>query len=194
MNRAIRPATFVLALGAAACASTPFDRHFEAGRYAEASVAFSEDSALQSREHPLFRAALTHALPSSPVYQPARARELLERLLALYPRSSHLKDAAYLTALLDEVGRLEKSASESGTAVERLSMRVAELEERGRWLDAMLARQEVQANAYRELTERLDAELRETRAQLRALQDELNRLKEIDLKERRRSGQGGTQR
>jgi hypothetical protein len=192
MNRTHLPAILILALGAAACASTPFDRHFEAGHYAEASLAFSEDSALQRSERPLFRAALAHALPASPVYQPARARALLERLLALYPKTSHLQDAAYLAALLEEIDRLENSASQSGAEVERLSRRVAELEERSRWLDAMLSRQEAQANAYRDLTERLDAELRETRAQLRALQDELNRLKEIDLKARRRSGQGSS--
>lgn len=188
MNRALLPAILMVALGAAACASTPFDRHFEAGRYAEASVAFSADSALQRSERPLFRAALAHALPASPVYQPARARELLDRLLALYPKSSHRHDATHLAALLEEIDRLETSASESGAEIERLNRRVAELEERARWLDAMLSRQEVQANASRELTERLDAELRETRAQLRTLQDELTRLKEIDLKERRRSG------
>jgi hypothetical protein len=178
----------ILALAPAACATSQFDRHFEAGQYTEASRLFAEDSALQRREQALFRTALVYALPASPVYQPTLARDLFERLLTLYPKTSYRSDVAFLTGLLDEVERLETTAADRSVELERLTRRLDEVEERARWLETLLERQELQSSIFRELAERLELELRETRAQLGTLQDELERLKEIDLKARPRPG------
>jgi hypothetical protein len=190
MNRSYLLAILCCALGLTACATSQFDRHFEAGQYLEVSRLFAEDSALQRREQALFRTGLVHALPASPVYQPDLAREIFDRLLTLYPNTSYRTGVAFLTGLLDEVRRLETTAADREAEITRLTLRIEEVEERARWLETLLERQELQSNVFRGLTERLELELRETKAQLQLLQDELDRLKEIDLKERRRTGQG----
>jgi hypothetical protein len=190
MTRAQFVVALCCALAPTACATTQFDRHFEAGEYLEASRLFAADSALQRREQALFRAGLVYALPASPVYEPALARDLFERLLTLYPKTDYRTGVAFLDGLLGELLRLERTAAERELEVQRITNRIAEAEERARWLEAMLERQELQATTFRDLTERLEAELRQTRGQLLLLQEELDRLKEIDLKERRRPGPG----
>lgn len=183
-----------LALGSAlalsSCATSQFDRHFEAGQYLEASRIFAEDSALHRHEQALFRAGLVYALPASPVYEPTLAQELFERLLTLYPKTGYRTRIAFLNGLLTEVQRLERSAAERELEIRRITRRITEVEERARWLESLLERQELQTSTFRDLTERLETELRQARNQLHTLQEELDRLKEIDLKERRRPGQG----
>lgn len=190
MRRTPVIAALGLALMPIACATSQFDQHFEAGRYLEASRIFAEDSALQRREQALFRAGLVYALPASPAYEPTLAQDIFERLLTLYPKSGYRSRVTFLTGLLAEVQRLEQNAAAREAEMRRIRERMLETEERARWLEAMLERQELQTNTFRDLTERLDAELRQAREHLRTLQEELDRLKEIDLKERRRPGQG----
>jgi hypothetical protein len=192
MNRALAIAALGCALASAACATSQFDRHFEAGQYLEASRLFAQDSALHRNEQALFRTGLIYALPASPVYQPALAQEIFQRLLTLYPKTSYQTRIAFLNGLLTEVQRLELTTVERELEIQRLTLRIDEVEDRARWLETLLERQELQTNTFRGLTERLEMELGETRAQLRALRDELDRLKEIDLRERRRAGQGTT--
>jgi hypothetical protein len=189
MKRALVVAALGCALAPAACATSQFDRHFEAGQYLEASRIFAEDSALQRREQAIFRAALVYALPASPVYEPTLARALFERLLTLYPKTEYRTHIAFLNGLLVEVQRLELTAAEREAELRRIALQIAQLEEHARWLESTLERQELQTNTFRDLTERLETELRQTRGQLYLLQEELDRLKEIDLKERRRPGQ-----
>lgn len=190
MKRIISVGAITGALALGACATNQFDRHFEAGEYLEAHRAFEEDSTLQRHERVLFRTGLIHALPASPVYEPALAQEIFTRLVTLHPRTSYRTEVAFLTGLLAEVRRLETELREREREINRLEGRIEEAREHAEWLEKLLARQELQADAFRALTERLEAELHKTRIQLSTLQEELDRLKEIDLKERRTTGQG----
>jgi septal ring factor EnvC (AmiA/AmiB activator) len=181
IHRSAIPALVAL-LGAAGCASSQFDRLFDAGNYAEAARVFESDPSLQGDERALFRVALAHAVPGSEVYRPAHARELLGRFLTLYPESSRRGEASRILALLQELERSERRAAERDEETRTLRGRIAELQDRIDWLEASLERQERQANLFREITERLEEDLRRAEEQIRALQEELARLKEIDLK------------
>lgn len=192
MTRLLLPGILSCALAVGACATSQFDRHFEEGRYEELGRLFESDSALQRDEQSLFRAGVAHALPSSPIYQPEVASELFDRLLTLHPKTSYRTRVEVLRGLLNEVVRLESAAGAREAEIEQLTRQGEEARERIAWLESLLERQEAQANIFRGLAERLEAQLRDTKSQLESLQEELQRLKEIDLKERRRSGQGTT--
>src|SRR5690625_5422464 len=81
MRDSLRTFTLFLVLSLGACATSRFDQHFEAGEYTAASRIFEQESALREDEDALFRAGLIYALPTSPVYDPARARALFDELI-----------------------------------------------------------------------------------------------------------------
>lgn len=185
MTRLLLTGILSCAITLSACATSQFDRHFAEGRYEELGRLFESDSALQRDEHALFRAGVAHALPTSPIYRPEVASEIFDRLLTLHPKTSYRGEAELLGALLDELLRLQMTADQRAAEIERLTREEAEARERIAWLRSLLEKQEVQTNLFRGLAERLEEELRETRSRHKSLQEELERLKEIDLRDRR---------
>ncbi|HLU25720.1 MAG TPA: hypothetical protein VKZ58_08445 [Longimicrobiales bacterium] len=181
----------LLLLGAAGCATTEFDRHFEANRFDAAARVFARDSSLHGQDRALFRAGIAHALPNSPVYSPQLARSLLERLVAQHPRSSYRDDAERLLALLREIERFDALAASREAELERRNGEIERLHEQIAWLEARFEVQEKVIEVLRQVIERLESGAREKEARIRALQEELDRLKEIDLKPPR-SGDGGS--
>lgn len=172
----------LLFLGAAGCATTEFDRHFEARRYDAAARVFAGDSALQEHDRALFRAGLAHALPLSPVYSPELARSLLERLVVLHPRSAYRDGAERILALLGEIERLDAIAASREAELDKRGDEIDRLHKQIAWLEARFEVQETVIDALRQVIERLESEARDKEGRIRALQDELDRLKEIDLK------------
>lgn len=187
----MHPLRFCLALivcaAAAGCAARPFDRHFEAGRYAEAASIFAADSALHRDERALYRAATLHAIPGSATYDPERARELLHRMLMLKPDGDHAAAARRLLAFVDEIRRLDATATRLRQQVDSIAARLAEVEQDRNSLQDMLSRERQQVDLLRTLAQRLETDLRTTEARLRIMRDDLERLKEIDL-QRLRAG------
>lgn len=120
LARGALAAGLLTSLVAAACGAKEFDRHFEAGRYAEAAEAFEADSTLHDKERPLFRAAVAHALPGSPAHDPAKARSLLERLLSSHPGTSHRTEATWILALLNYAEEWRRSARRLRTELDQL--------------------------------------------------------------------------
>lgn len=160
----------ILALfGSVGCATSQFDRHFEAQRYAEAARVFEADSSLKEKERALYRIGLAYALPRSPIHQPKLAREHFEKLLTLFPGTSYRGEVGRLLELLGEMEELESHAAKRDAEVKELTAEIAKLQGQARALEATL---------------------REREGQLRALQEELKRLKEIDLKPSRPAGKG----
>ncbi len=185
----LRPTlALTLATACAACATRPFDVHFEAGRYDEAVRTFQTDTALHRDERALLRAAIAHAVPTSGAYRPDRARELLRRLLTLYPDGKHGRDARTLLALLDELDLAAIEAQRLRQRVDSLRLRVSELEAERHALQTLLERERNQADLLRILAERLESNLRRTEYELRMLNDDLQRLKEVDLERLRSRG------
>jgi hypothetical protein len=171
-----------------ACATSAFDREFEAGQYAAARRIFEADSSLQRHEQSLFRAGLVHAFPGTSAYDPQKARQLFDRLLTLYPESSYGSSVRYLTVFMDEVDRLEKGTALRDEQIKQINNRIEELQERNLWLESLREKLEFQVDTFGGLAVNLEKELRETRFRLRVLREELERLKEIDLKTRRPPG------
>lgn len=162
------------------CASSPFDRHFDARRWSDAAAVFNEDSALHDHPRTLYRAALMHATPGSEVYDPALARTLLDRLLGAGAQGGPARDPAVRTlhAVLLEFERDREVATlridSIGAEAERLRTEVGELETR-------LEREQQTNENLGHVIQRLTAELRAREEQLVRISEELAQLKAIDL-------------
>lgn len=182
----LRTCVLTGALLSSACASSQFDRHFEARRWSAAADAFAADSSLHFREPTLFRAALLHATPRSETYDPARARELLERLMDLHPGTSRRETVQGMIALLDEVERVRIESALREQEVRRelaiLNGEVVRLRDDIASLESRFQAREEENDLLRRITARLEADLREREYRLRLLTEELDRLKEIDLR------------
>ncbi len=170
-TRAVLPflAALAAALALAACASTPpLERALRARDYDEVARLFDADSALRANEHALYFTALSRATPGSPTYDPARARRELDTLLARFPRTVHRTDALRLDTLLTRVSRLTAD-----------TLRLAhDLALAGQRADALDARLDEQHHTILQLL----ADIKRTDSQLKAVQEELERLKAVDLR------------
>lgn len=163
-------AALLVTAAVAACASNraATEPPLELGRIVEEARALDSDSSLWNNDAALFRAALAHALPQSSLYRPAQAREYLDRLIQRFPRSPRREEALHLDAVLSEVARLDSHNTQSEVQIQRLDARV----------DSLQARLEDQ----RQASSQLQADIHRRDVQIKALQDELERLKAIDLK------------
>ena len=183
----LKPIVTILAVAAAsalatACATAPFDELYEARDYTAAARVFQDDPSLQTDARTLYRAAMIHASPHRPTYDAEAARELLQRLLIAHPGSDYDEDARRTLALLDELKRREddvvRLAAEAGTLtaeVERLRQLIDRLDERAE-------QQAEQIELLGQVVQRLEIEIRARDRRIRALQDELDQLKAIDLR------------
>lgn len=173
----------VLVLGCAvllsACATSAFDRHFDARRWSDAAAAFTEDSALHEHPRTLYRAALMHATPGTDLYDPARASTLLDRLFTTGTGGPAADPAVRtLHAVLVELERDRSAAAlnlDSITAeADRLRTEVDELE-------ARLVHEKQATQNLSQVVQRLTSELRAREEQLVRISEELAQLKAIDL-------------
>ena len=176
--RAIATAGAIVSMWA--CASRPFDRLLSEHRWADAAQVFAADSTLANDEHALYSAAVLFGTPARPTYDPERARTLFRRLLATFPNSTHVADAADRVALLDEVLRARNGIAR----VRELETRIAELTAQQGRLRAGLDSAQTQGDLARRNAARLEADVRDRDEQLRALRLELKQLTAIDLKPR----------
>ena len=171
----------LVAAAPAACAHAPsaFERALDDGRLVEAARMFDQDSALWRDEDAVFRTAVARAMPGSPIYDPLHAHAELQTFLARFPQSRHRAEAIHLDALLTQL-RLLSNQNRS------LALRADSLAER---MDSLAARTDsanARAAEQRKMTLQLQADLRRSEAQLKSVQDELDRLKAIDLRLSRR--------
>lgn len=169
-----------------ACATvTDFDRLFEAREYRAAARAFGDNPSLLDRDRALFRAALVYGLPDSPVFDPIVARTLLERLLERHSGSTHRDEARRLLALVKQIEAERAAAAEQRRALERriedLRNETESLRRQLAWLSVRFQLQEGQTQLLQRLSDMLEADLEARKQRIRALQDELERLKAIDL-------------
>lgn len=172
----------MVALVLAGCARTTlFERYVADQNWIAAAREFAADSSLVGRERTLYQAGVIFGTPGLPTYQPVKSRELLNSLLVRFPESPHRWDATARLLLIDEVFRMERTA----TAREReLETRIATLTGETRELRARIDSATAQGDSLRAAVSRLEADRREKEEQIKALRLELQRLKEIDLKPR----------
>lgn len=107
--------------------SNAFHRQFEAGDYHAAMESFRADSSLHDDEEALYRRGLLYTLPSSPFYDPGRARDALRELLERHPDTEHRDEADHLLGLLEEIQGLGNRVSDLRTRLEQL--KAVDLEE-----------------------------------------------------------------
>lgn len=121
---AVRAGAIALIVSASllgACASgsgpdvaRPFDVHYGAGEWAAAVSAFEADSSLRADDWALYRAALIYARPDGDLYDGEAAVRLLDVLLERHPASPYATTARVVRQLVAETGRAEESAEETG--------------------------------------------------------------------------------
>lgn len=172
-----------------ACASTQFDRYFDAHKWSDAASALQADSTVLSSESGLFKAATLYSSPDRPTYNPTLARELFERLLRTYPTTQKRQVVNDQLSLLYEI---EKTKAASRASAESLRSRMAQLAADTVRLRASLDSVTIQLRAeqdqnglLRKVSTRLENDLAE-------LQSELNHLKAIDLGPRSRGSLSDT--
>lgn len=179
------PRTTVLLIGAgavlAACTRPVFQQYVEAGRWDDVAAAFNADSTLLNNDYALYQVAKLYSSPALGTYDLAKARTLLERLLARHPQSKYRGDAADRLALIDGVLRERDSLALQRRA---LDGRIAQLTNDTRRLRASLDSASARSDTLQRAVTRVEADLRDREEQLRALRLELARLKEIDLNPR----------
>lgn len=171
---------------AGACATvSPFDRALDEHRLEAAATMFDSDSSLQAQPHALYRAALLYGTPGLATYDPSRARELIERMLELDPDAATWETNSVLALLREQ----DRSAQAAKVRERELEGRVAQLtseadglRQRLMWFEARLQAQDDQNEVLRRVLTRLEGDLRDRETRLGALQDELDRLKAIDLR------------
>ena len=172
----------ILALGlvaTTACATTQFDRYLSKQQWADAARVFAADSSLQNDEHALYEAGVLYGSPGRPTFDAERSRVLLRRLISRFPQSKYLSDATDRLALLDEIARARR---ESDGHQRELTLQIETLTNETRLLHARLDSLTGQTDQLRRSSARTEAELHDREEQLRALRNELQRLKDIDLK------------
>ena len=93
-----------IVVGACATAHTSqFASAMNAHNWTDAATALAADTSLLHNESTLFDAAMLYSFPNRPTYNPARARELFERLLRDYPNTSRKQPAIDQLSLLYEL-------------------------------------------------------------------------------------------
>lgn len=177
----------VVALALAACAHSPssFQQRVEARQWTEAAEEFAADSALLRDEESLFLAALLYGTPSAAVYDPARARDLLERLLVLHPRSRHRPMATHLLPMLVTLDEARQTTRRVAQLERELADRRREIADLRTVRDALLkhiAGEEVAREGAMRRINRLEADLRARERELTRLRTALQRMKTIDLR------------
>lgn len=172
-------------LGAGACAPSLFHRHLDAHRWVEAADVFAADSSLQRDTRAVYRAALLHATPGTPAYDPARALMLLNRILASATRTPERVAAAQLQPVVAELERatvITRRQAQMEQEIGNLRREIGQLRAHRDSLRTRLTAAEEDQEFLRRTVRALEASLADRDAQVRVLQSELIRLKAIDLR------------
>ena len=191
-------AGFVILVGGA-CATartSQFDTAIDARNWSDAATALAADTSLLDNESTLFQAAMLYSFPNRPTYDPARARDLFERLLKDYPNTSRRQPAIDQLSLLYE---LQKTNNNAVAKQQDLRAQIAQLAadtiKLRRSIDSIAVRlqaEQDQSALLRKVATRLENDLQDRENQLGVLHDELNHLKAIDLRSTIRTPSGDT--
>ncbi|HEX3866739.1 MAG TPA: HAMP domain-containing sensor histidine kinase [Gemmatimonadaceae bacterium] len=171
----------MMILSTTSCAPPVFERYVSQERWSDAAHAFAADSSLLNDEHALFEAGTLYGSPKRGEYDPARARELLQRLLIRFPSTRYRVEAADRLALIDSMTQARDASAARARDVEA---QIAQLAADRQRMRAALDSANARGDSLQRATSRIEADLRDRDEQLRALRMELVRLKEIDLKPR----------
>ena len=147
------------------------DRHFEAGDYANAVIAYAayvreQPNGLEA-DHALFRLALVHALPGHPAQNQDQAIAYLNELVSRFPQSPLRPEAELLLQKEQQIISFRSEIAQREMQVEVLTRQMEELRQAGG-----------------EELDQLRADLKGREERVRQLSEELDRLKAIDMQRR----------
>lgn len=151
------------------------EQYFEAGDYAQAADAYN--AYLRANplglnvDQALFRLALSHAVPESPVRDLQRSSELLSQLVDQYPHSLFKSPAEFLLRQQTELARQQSEVEKLRADLSRRETQIQELN------------QEIEKIRQVDL-QRLRADVSRREERIRQLTEELEKLKQIDLQRR----------
>jgi len=186
----------IVAIACATARTSQFDSAIDARNWSDAATALAADTSLLHNESTLFQAAMLYSFPDRPTYDPARARELFERLLRDYPNTSRRQAATDQLSLLYE---LQKASSDAVAKQQGLRAQIAQVTsdtlKLRRSIDSISVRlqaEQDQSALLRKVATRMESDLQDRESQLKVLHDELNHLKAIDLRSTIRTPVGDT--
>jgi hypothetical protein len=177
--------TVLLVMG---CATNLFDRYFEAGQYELAAREYETDPSIVGNDRGLYRLGLTYAAPGTPVYDPERARDLLAQLETRFPNSKHRATARIIGGVLGEIATLRSELAAGQRQRDAAQQTIKRLEQANAGLLDTISVQRRQLRELQEELTRVEAEVEAKDAGLRRLENELERLKRIDLERPAPSG------
>ena len=153
------------------------EKYFDAGDYAKAAEAYNlyiqGNSMADYQDRALYRLALAHALPASPVRDLPRATELLQRLVRLFPQSPYTAQAEFLLQLQTEMEQLRDEMQQREAQLQQLHQELAQLQQ-----------VQVEIQVRQGEIEKLRADVTKREERIRQLTQELEKLKQIDMQRR----------
>jgi tetratricopeptide (TPR) repeat protein len=109
------------------------EEYFRNGDYAKAAQAYEiyvrDDSSPNNQDQALFRLALSHAFPESPVRNMPQAVSLLQQLVKRFPQSPFKPQAEYLLSLQGEAEKLRTDVSKRDDRIKELTLELEKLKQ-----------------------------------------------------------------
>jgi hypothetical protein len=109
------------------------DQFFEAHNYPKAAEAYTvylhDHASGANADHALFRLAMTHLLPDSPLHDVPRATGLLQQVITRFPDSPFRPQSEYLLSLQGEIDRLHSDLSKRDDRIRELTQELERLKQ-----------------------------------------------------------------
>jgi outer membrane protein assembly factor BamD (BamD/ComL family) len=107
--------------------------YFQSGNYVEAARSYETYLRVNlsgpEQDQALFRLALSHSFPDSPIRDLPQAQTLLQQLINRYPRSPFKPQAEFLLGLQGEVDRLRTDVAKRDDRIRELSRELERLKQ-----------------------------------------------------------------
>lgn len=190
MKRSHVAAILCSTLSVLACSSSKSvgDEYFESRLYVDAATAYQAYLDNEPRDarrvaRSLYRLGVIYALPESPLYDPERAAEILDRLLRINPGGPYSSEAELIRHLQLEVVKTRDELAMVRQQIEELrgELEAAELELEQ--TQAELGEGAEQVETLSEQIASLRGRIEVLSGKLAAKEQELERLKAIDLQQ-----------
>ncbi len=191
---AVASSAMLVVIACATARTSQFDSAIDARNWSDAATALAADTSLLQNESTLFQAAMLYSFPDRPTYDPARARDLFERLLRDYPNTSRRQAAMDQLSLLYELQKANNNAVAKRQSllaqIAQLTSDTLKLRSSIDSISVRLQAEQDQSALLRKVGTRLESDLQDRENQLNVLRDELNHLKAIDLRSTIRTPSG----
>ncbi len=172
-------------LAGCATAPAPGDRLFESGDLTGARDAYlaqlEEQGSGRSAERALFRLGLIYLHPESPLFDPEEGETVLERLSAAEPTSAYARQASLLLGVQAEVNTLRAAVAEQAELRQELESALSEARDSATLQEVRFQAREKNLSNLSTALARLKKEIERLTEEVAAREDELERLKAIDL-------------